>query len=133
MAVLIFMMHSCLGWAKLALAFLESRRSFSIVSSSTGTVLWVMRPLCSLLLDLIDSGGSSSRADIVSFPSPTHTVVTTTWVRNTFKKPYSRSILISPTMSRSTSMLTTTCQISESILLGFPRQGCLLILGDAFV
>ena len=36
-------------------------------------------------------------------------------------------------MSRSTSMLTTTCQISESILLGFPRQARLLILGDAFV
>ena len=62
-----------------------------------------------------------------------HTVVTTTWVRNTLTNTHSRSILISPTMSRSTSMLTTTCQISESILLGFPRQARLLILGDAFV
>ena len=62
-----------------------------------------------------------------------HTVVTTTWVRNTFKTPHARSILISPTMSRSTSMLTTTCQISESLLLGFPRQARLLILGDVFV
>ena len=74
------------------------------------------------------------RDEVCTHPiAHTHTVVTTTWVRNTFKKPYSRSLLISPIMSRSTSMLTTTCQISESILLGFPRQGRLLILGDAFV
>ena len=62
-----------------------------------------------------------------------HTEVTTTWVRNTPKNPHFKSILISPTMSRSTWMLTTNCQISESILLGFPRQARLLILGDAFV
>ena len=62
-----------------------------------------------------------------------HTVVTTTWVRNTLENPHSKSILISPTVSRSTWMLTTTCQISESFLLSFPRQARLLILGDAFV
>ena len=62
-----------------------------------------------------------------------HTEVTTTWVRNTRKNPHFKSILISPTMSRSTWMLTTNCQISESILLGFPWQARFLILGDAFV
>ena len=63
-----------------------------------------------------------------------HTVVTATWVRNALENPHTMTILNYSTMNRSIWLLTTNCQMSESILNhGFPKQARLLILGDAFV
>ena len=63
--------------------------------------------------------------------------VPTTCVRNpVFENPQtssSRSIMIFPTRTCSTSVNSTNYQMSESILLGFPRLALLLILDDASV
>ena len=63
--------------------------------------------------------------------------VPTTCVLNpVFENPQtssSRSIMIFPTRTCSTSVNSTNYQMSESILLGFPRLALLLILDDASV
>ena len=82
-----------------------------------------------------------AKRSVCTPPSVAHTVVATTWVRNPElkkkQKPsvfyHSMSILISPTRTCSTSLLSTKCQMYELMLLGFPRHALLLILDDAFV